>query len=157
MESSVWCFKCSGLVPLFLSLALLLNPALFQFCQLGNLEVPRGSDKTLFFFPFLLMDYVSLFVVFHKYVPPLLAGVSVGKPDGNFITRADQTNSDVRWLGKVVCGKPSVLLDRLLEKVTSVELRLGNDSVSDCWPLQQLFSLSLLAGLLSVASVLFFF
>lgn len=53
--------------------------------------------------PFFLKDCVFLFVVFQKYVPPLLARVSVGKPDGNFITRADQTNSDVRWLWKVVC------------------------------------------------------
>lgn len=57
-----------------------------------ELEIPRGSDKTFSFFSFFFKRIVSFPLwFFHKYVPPLLASVSVGKPDGNFITRTDQT------------------------------------------------------------------
>lgn len=45
--------------------------------------------------PFKEKRSTSLFVVFHKYVLPLLAGVSVGEPDGNFITLTNQTSSDL--------------------------------------------------------------
>ena len=114
----------------------------------------RPSFFFFFFFFFFVKDCIFLFVVFHKYVPPLLARVSLGKPDGNFITRADQTNSDVRWLWKVVCGKPSEL-HRLLEKVTTVLAQTWKQSVCVglLASLGALLSVSLLAGLLWVASV----
>lgn len=59
-----------------------------------NLKIPSGSAK-----PFKkkkggggIFDF--LFAVFLKYVPPLLARVSVGKPDGNFYY-PDWSNNDV--------------------------------------------------------------
>lgn len=78
-----------------------------------NLEIPSESakplkkkkkKKTRIIFDF-------LFVVLLKYVPPLLARASVGKPDGNFYypdwsnndVSCERSTANVRWIVLCVC------------------------------------------------------
>lgn len=76
------------LIPVFSFFSQLLIPLVNLVSQEDQIRPfkRRRRKKKVGIFPF---------VGCHKYVPPLLARFSVGKPDGNFITRTDQTNSDV--------------------------------------------------------------